>query len=193
MLMKQQFKCSKNQVVPPKPNPRWIFRGGDPTRPSMLYHYESTRSASVAATFFQGYVGTVQSDGYAGYGFLDKEQEIVHLGCWAHVRRKFHDADKARGKKAGKPGSVTMALTTYGIFLAWKRSLPMMAYLDRSLLLLEMKRAKCCFRSFMIGCSKKRTKFCQKDFWIELSAMLFPNGIGSSNLSIVQRQHQIIT
>lgn len=88
----------------------WIFRGGNTKRPSLLYHYAPTRSANVAEDFFKEYSGAVQSDGYSGYNFLDDKQEITHLGCLAHARRKFFDADKARGKKAGKPGSTTVAL-----------------------------------------------------------------------------------
>lgn len=76
----------------------WIFRGGDLDRPSFLYHYHPTRQGTVASNFLETYRGVVQTDGYAGYDFLDKKEAVAHMGCWAHVRRKFVDADKARGK-----------------------------------------------------------------------------------------------
>ena len=44
----------------------------------------------------QGYVGILQADGYAGYDALFETQSIVGAGCWAHVRRKFFDVDKAQ-------------------------------------------------------------------------------------------------
>lgn len=88
----------------------WIFRGGDPSKPSLLFQYSRSRGAIVAKEFFEGYRGTVQSDGYKGYDFLDLRPEINHVGCLAHLRRKFFEADKARGKNAGKAGSTTVAL-----------------------------------------------------------------------------------
>lgn len=31
----------------------------------------------------------LQTDGYAG---LAKREDVVHLACWAHVRRKFDES-----------------------------------------------------------------------------------------------------
>ena len=43
-------------------------------------------------------------DGYSGYQPICEANEIKRLGCWAHARRKFVDAQKAQGKtkKAGR-------------------------------------------------------------------------------------------
>lgn len=76
----------------------WIFRGGDPERPVLEFQYHPSREAEVAANFLEGYRGNVQTDGYAGYDFLDHRPGITHLGCWAHVRRKFVEVIKAAGK-----------------------------------------------------------------------------------------------
>ena len=38
----------------------------------------------------------------SGYDYLAKKNGIVHLGCWAHVRRKFIDVVKVREKNRGK-------------------------------------------------------------------------------------------
>jgi transposase len=56
----------------------------------------------------------VQTDGYSGYDFLDREQEIEHIGCWAHARRKFKDIVKAQGKNRKKTGSADVALSYIG-------------------------------------------------------------------------------
>ena len=78
----------------------WIFRRGDPKKPILIYKYHPSRSGSVAKNFlgndFQGYV---QTDGYNGYNFLDDMEDVVHIGCWAHARRKFTDVLKSLGKK----------------------------------------------------------------------------------------------
>jgi transposase len=88
----------------------WVFRGGDPRAPSFYFHYHQTRAGDVAATFLDGYQGVVQTDGYVGYDFLDLKENIFHIGCWAHARRKFMEAQKARGKSSRKTGSVDKAL-----------------------------------------------------------------------------------
>jgi len=80
----------------------WLFRGGTPDRPALEFVYNPTREATFAQEYFRGYRGYVQTDGYGGYDFLDRQQGIVHLGCWAHVRRKFADVIKAAGKLRSK-------------------------------------------------------------------------------------------
>jgi transposase len=87
----------------------WVCRGGRPEHPGVMYHYAPSRSGDVAKVLLKGYSGVVQSDGYSGYNFLDHMPEIHHGACLAHARRKFTDAQKARGKNK-KPGSVDVAL-----------------------------------------------------------------------------------
>jgi len=87
----------------------WVFRGGDPHSSAVLYQYHPSRSGDVAHSFLRGYQGAVQTDGYSGYNFLDAQKGVIHVGCWAHARRKFMEADKARPQK-GKPGSTIVAL-----------------------------------------------------------------------------------
>ena len=60
----------------------WIYRGGDPNRPVLVYEYHPTRSGDVVSGYLKGYEGYVQSDGYAGYDFIDHDSKIIHVGCW---------------------------------------------------------------------------------------------------------------
>jgi transposase len=92
----------------------WIFRKGDPEKSALIYQYHPTRSGDVAAAFLRGYAGYVQTDGYSGYDFLDSEQDIEHIGCWAHARRKFKEVVKAQGKNRKKTGSADVALNYIG-------------------------------------------------------------------------------
>jgi transposase len=87
----------------------WIFRRGDPDRQVLIYQYHPTRSGDVARAFLRGFQGYVQTDGFAGYDFLDHEKEIHHIGCWAHARRKFSDVIKAQGKNR-KSGAADEAI-----------------------------------------------------------------------------------
>jgi transposase len=64
--------------------------GGD-----VLFDWRTSRAAAclekvIAADF----AGTVQCDGYSAYGAFARghKVKITLAGCWAHVRRKFHEA-----------------------------------------------------------------------------------------------------
>ena len=65
----------------------WLFRGGNPDRPTVVYRYDPTRS------------GSVQTDGDSGYQALGESDGIIHVGCMAHIRRKFMYVQKATSKK----------------------------------------------------------------------------------------------
>jgi len=79
----------------------WVFCGGAPEHPTVLYRYYPTRSGETALKFLDDYQGFIQSDDYNGYDYLGNKQGIVQLGCWAHVRRKFFDVVKVRKKQRG--------------------------------------------------------------------------------------------
>jgi len=49
----------------------WVFKGGRPDNPMILFQYHPTRSGDVARNFVNGYQGIVQTDGYGGYDFID--------------------------------------------------------------------------------------------------------------------------
>jgi transposase len=77
----------------------WLFRGGNPKRPTVAYRYDPTRSGSVPKEYLGEYKGYIQTDGYSGYQALGESDDIVHVGCMAHIRRKFVDVQKATSKK----------------------------------------------------------------------------------------------
>ena len=62
----------------------WVYRGGDPAKPSLIYQYFPSRSGDVPFDFLDDYKGYVQTDGYAGYDKLGRQPGILMLGCWAH-------------------------------------------------------------------------------------------------------------
>jgi transposase len=81
----------------------WVYRGGDPQKPVLIYQYHPTRSGQVPLAFLDGYRGYIQTDGYNGYDALGRQPGIELVGCWAHVRRKFIEVinAKANPKKQG--------------------------------------------------------------------------------------------
>ena len=80
----------------------WVYRGGTPDRQVLLYHYHPTRSGRVALKFIEDFSGYIQTDDYAGYDHLGQKTEIVHMGCWAHARRKFVKVVQVRKKHRSK-------------------------------------------------------------------------------------------
>ncbi len=84
----------------------WVQRGGPPERPVILFTYAPSRNQSVAEQLLDGYQGYLQTDGYAAYANVCAQHKLKHLGCWAHVRRKFDEALKAQGKQAANHNSI---------------------------------------------------------------------------------------
>jgi transposase len=84
----------------------WVFCTGPPNSPCVLYRYQPTHSGKVALGFLENYRGYIQSDDYKAYDHLGQKKGIIHLGCWAHARRKFTDVVKTRKKIRGKKASV---------------------------------------------------------------------------------------
>lgn len=132
----------------------WVCRGGAPEKPGLLYHYAPSRGTAVAKELVAGYRGIVQSDGYKGYDFLDEVKEVVHAGCWAHVRRKFKDAEKGRGK-VKKPGSVEVALSYIKRLYALEKEAKRREITGHQLLDLRREKAKPLVADFLKWLSKK--------------------------------------
>ena len=78
----------------------WLARGGPPGKPAVIFQYHPSRAGSIAREILGDYQGYVQTDGYLGYESLGDREGVVHLGCMAHVRRKFMEVEKAAGKEA---------------------------------------------------------------------------------------------
>ena len=82
-----------------------LNHGGQPDHPTVLYRYHPSRSGQQALEFLDDYRGYIQSDDYVGYDYLSGKKGILHLGCWAHARRKFMDVVKVRKKHRGIRGN----------------------------------------------------------------------------------------
>ena len=52
------------------------------------------RSAKFLKNILDGFTGSVITDGYASYNFLNSKNNIIHAGSNTHARRKFVEADK---------------------------------------------------------------------------------------------------
>jgi transposase len=68
--------------------------GTDP--PAVVYTYAPGRGTEHAQALLKGFVGVLQTDGYAPYKRVaaDTPNSIVTAYCWSHVRRHFFDLAK---------------------------------------------------------------------------------------------------
>ena len=85
----------------------WVMvsQGDKPVR---LFHYDPTRSQSVPLSLLTPETQAIMVDGYEGYQASCDQYQITRLGCMAHARRKFIDAQKLQ--KKGKTGKADQAI-----------------------------------------------------------------------------------
>jgi len=95
----------------------WVTTGGPPDKPVVVYDYDPSRSGGVPVRLLAGYRGYLMTDGYDGYNPLIRTGGIEHLGCWAHVRRRFVDAARVqpKGRRGRADEAVAMIGALYGI------------------------------------------------------------------------------
>jgi hypothetical protein len=67
---------------------------GDADHPGLVYLYSPNREGQWPQAFLAGYTGFLQADAYAGYDALFATGAVVEVGCWAHARRKFFEAQQ---------------------------------------------------------------------------------------------------
>jgi len=69
----------------------WLYRG-DAAHPYLVFDYTPDRTAEGPERMLKGYRGYLQADAYSAYDRLFADGTIIEVGCWAHARRKFHEA-----------------------------------------------------------------------------------------------------
>lgn len=68
----------------------WVYASGKrASRQIRLFRYENSRKGACAEEMLGDYSGILVCDGYSGYNGI---RNAVRAGCWAHMRRKWHEA-----------------------------------------------------------------------------------------------------
>ena len=118
----------------------WVGVGGPPGKPVVIYDYDPSRSGAVPARLLQGYQGYLMTDGYEGYNQLVRTEQIAHLVCWAHVRRKFVEATRVqpKGRKGLADQAVALIGRLYGVERKYKEASVEERYLARQSLSLPI-------------------------------------------------------
>jgi hypothetical protein len=77
----------------------WAYLG-DERHPYTVYHFTVSRSRDGPQEFLDGFIGQYfQADACPVFNCLFVDGKVLEVGCWAHARRKFFDAqgtDSAR-------------------------------------------------------------------------------------------------
>jgi len=77
----------------------WVYVG-DVAHPYLVYQYSPNREHGWPLTFLANYHGYFQADAYTGYDRLFVSGRVVEVGCWAHARRKFFEAQTTDPERA---------------------------------------------------------------------------------------------
>jgi len=81
---------------------------------SVFYQIQDSRSTEAARNLLGDYAGTVICDDYSAYKSLRKRGGRFQLAhCWAHVRRKFIDAEGEAPKESAE--AITMIAELYAV------------------------------------------------------------------------------
>lgn len=99
--MKEPGKTAQNQSY------LSALRGGPQEHPLIYCEYDPSRSGEVPKRLLRGFEGFLQTDRYEGYAAIGREPKVVHVGCWAHARRKFDEALRGQRSKSRKSSKKT--------------------------------------------------------------------------------------
>ncbi len=73
---------------------RLWFYGGDHTQRFNVFDFTMSRARDGPRDFLKGYQGYLQADAFGGYDGIYTDGQVVEVGCNAHARRKFIEAQK---------------------------------------------------------------------------------------------------
>jgi transposase len=97
-------KIRKTGKSPPDSKKRmigyqWVYMS--PEQKTVYFNYRKGRGMHGPKEILEGYQGYVQSDGYAVYDKIARQnQAIKSIGCLAHARRKFYEAKDSDNKRS---------------------------------------------------------------------------------------------
>jgi len=88
----------KTERTKPGAHRGWLWAYGIP-RGSVVFDYTRTRAGQHPSGFLEGYQGILQTDEYEGYSAVRRREGVIGIGCWAHARRRFLEAERVSGRK----------------------------------------------------------------------------------------------
>jgi transposase len=86
-------------------HPAYLWQYGMPGGET-VFDFQLGRGRDGPAKFLKGWNGILQTDGYQAYDQVGGSG-LIHVGCWAHARRKFVDAVKVNPQDGAAIAMVT--------------------------------------------------------------------------------------
>jgi transposase len=86
-------------------HPAYLWQYGTPGGET-VFDFQLGRGRDGPAKFLKGWNGILQTDGYQAYDRVGGPG-LIHVGCWAHARRKFVDAVKVNPQDGAAIAMVT--------------------------------------------------------------------------------------
>jgi hypothetical protein len=122
----------------------WVYVG-DASQPYNIFDFTLDRGRDGPLRFLQDYDQVLVADAYGGYNGVVAGNQITRAGCWAHLRRKFIDAEKTAPEIAREAVARVralyiierqgqMATTEQRLVLRQENSAPLLAELHLRLL-----------------------------------------------------------
>jgi len=87
----------------------WVYIGDD-SYPYNVFHFTLNRGRDGPKYFLKDYNQVLLADAYGGYNGVVAGNEITRAGCWAHLRRKVIEAEKAAPEIAREAIELVRAL-----------------------------------------------------------------------------------
>jgi transposase len=72
----------------------WLARGGTKEKKAVRYRFAPGRGNNHAKVLLGSFRGYLQSDAFSAYDVVAQDGSVLQVGCWAHARRKFFEAEK---------------------------------------------------------------------------------------------------
>ncbi len=81
----------------------WQFFDNRPQSHGLYFLYlNGSRAGAIPRAELRNFHGAIQTDGYRVYNYFEEQDNVTLLGCMAHVRRKFCDAQISHPKLAAQ-------------------------------------------------------------------------------------------
>jgi transposase len=94
----------------------WVYIG-DHLHPYTVFDFTMSRKRDGPSRFLEGFHGFLQADAFSGYDGIYAGGDVVEVGCNAHARRKFIEA------QASDPARAAAALAHYRELYAIERDI----------------------------------------------------------------------
>jgi len=91
----------------------WMWEYGRPKGP-VIFEFSTSRGRDGPRELLKKFGGLLQHDDYAGYNGVGGNG-VVHLGCWAHSRRKFFEAHQLDKDNAALRGVIETIKDLYAV------------------------------------------------------------------------------